>query len=456
MIKRLTGVFSGTGYQARALRGSLMTVMNFGGHNFLRLASNLVLTRILFPEAFGLMALVQVVLAATAMFSDFGINGSIIQNKRGEDPAFLNTAWTIQITRGFVLGLAVLLLAGPLATFYEEPQLGEILMFAAIIPAIQGFNSTRIATANRQIMLGRITGLALGTQAFGILIMIALAWWTGSVWALIVGTAAQALAMMLLSHVILPGTIRNRLHFEKAAARDLFGYGKYIFLGTLAAFFIQHGDRAILGKFVTLEELAIYNIGFFLATIPLKFARGLNNSVIFPLYARRPPSESADNRRRINRARFLLTAILIGGSAVMGLIGNAMVRLLYDPRYEGGGPILVLIAIVLLPQLITLSYERLPLSAGRSGRHAFFVISRAIVVMGLSLFGVMHFGLAGVIFAPLVGWVLIYPLLIWTIRPFHGWDPRHDAIFALLSALLMAGLLVVHWDTVRPLLIPAG
>ena len=87
------------------MRGSFLTVLNFGGHNILRLGSNLILTRILFPEAFGLMALVQVVLAGTEMFSDFGIRGSIVQSSRGDDPVFLNTAWTVQIGRGVLLGL---------------------------------------------------------------------------------------------------------------------------------------------------------------------------------------------------------------------------------------------------------------------------------------------------------------------------------------------------------------
>ncbi len=437
------------------MRGSLMTAMSFGGHNVLRLASNLVLTRLLFPEAFGLMALVQVVLAGVAMFSDFGIRGSIVQNARGDDPVFLNTAWTLQIVRGILLGLAVFLLAQPMASFYDAPQLAELLAFAAVIPIIQGFNSTRMATAGRHIALGRLTALALVTQAIGIVVMIALAWWFESVWSLIVGTAVGAAAETVLSHVALPGKFRNRLVFEKAAAKELFGFGKYVFIATLASFFIQHGDRAVLGKYVTLEELAIYNIGFFLAMVPLKFARRLNDAVIFPLYSRRPPGDSVVNRRRINRARYLLSLALVCGTAFLGLIGDLMVRVMYDPRYEGGGPILVLIALMSLPQLITLSYERLPLSAGRSGVYAFFMTSRALLLLAFTVVGVIHYGLLGAIVAPLVTWLLIYPVLIWVIRPFKGWDPVHDALFVLITAILVFLLLRFHWETIQPLL-PTG
>ena len=67
----------------------------------MRLASNLILTRILSPEDFGLMALVTSFLIGLAMFSDMGFGPSIMQSKRGDDPVFLDTIWTLKIIRGF-------------------------------------------------------------------------------------------------------------------------------------------------------------------------------------------------------------------------------------------------------------------------------------------------------------------------------------------------------------------
>ena len=58
---------------------------------------------LLFPEAFGIMALVSVVLVGLAMFSDVGIGPAISQHKRGDDAAFLDTAWTINVVRGAAL-----------------------------------------------------------------------------------------------------------------------------------------------------------------------------------------------------------------------------------------------------------------------------------------------------------------------------------------------------------------
>ena len=55
------------------------------------------------PEAFGIMALVNVLIQGLTMFSDVGIEPAIVQHRRGDEPRFYNTAWTVQILRGFVL-----------------------------------------------------------------------------------------------------------------------------------------------------------------------------------------------------------------------------------------------------------------------------------------------------------------------------------------------------------------
>lgn len=141
---RLLSKFShGTSLEARAARSLSLTVASFGTSQLIRLASNLILTRLLFPEAFGLMALVMVVLIGLGQFSDMGISPAIMQSRRGDDPDFLNTAWTIQIIRGVCLWLMTAALAWPMAQLYGEPALVGLLPVAGLSLLIDGFKTTR-------------------------------------------------------------------------------------------------------------------------------------------------------------------------------------------------------------------------------------------------------------------------------------------------------------------------
>ena len=108
---RLLRRFQGDGLSARATRGTFISSGAFVLENLFRLVSNLILTRLLFPEDFGLMSLVMVVIAGLQMFADLGISASIVQDDRGDDRRFLDTAWTVQIGRGAVLWLATALCA---------------------------------------------------------------------------------------------------------------------------------------------------------------------------------------------------------------------------------------------------------------------------------------------------------------------------------------------------------
>ena len=171
----------------RALSGSVLTAGSYAVTQGLRLVSNLILTRLLFPEAFGLMALVSVVLVGLAMFSDMGIGPAISQHPKGDDPAFLDTAFTLDVLRGGGLWLLTCALAWPMARLYDAPELLQLLPAAGLTLLIAGFNPTRIDTANRHLLLGRVTALDLAAQVVGIASMIGLALVLQSVWALVIG-----------------------------------------------------------------------------------------------------------------------------------------------------------------------------------------------------------------------------------------------------------------------------
>src|SRR5664280_1625218 len=90
-------VLSGS-LRLRVMRSGGITAVGYAANQLLRFGGNLVLTRLLFPEAFGVMAIMQAVVLGVTMLSDVGITQSIVLHQRGAEPGFVNTAWTIQIS----------------------------------------------------------------------------------------------------------------------------------------------------------------------------------------------------------------------------------------------------------------------------------------------------------------------------------------------------------------------
>ena len=165
---------------ARVLRGAALTGGSFVLMQALRFGSNLILARLLFPEAFGLMALVTMIVMGLTLLSDSGVQQSIMQHERGDEADFLNTAWTLNAVRGVLLWLIACALAWPVAQVYDAPELLVVLPVATLSLVCMGLAPTKVYTAQRHLQLGRITAIEMGTQIVSIAIMIVTALVTGS------------------------------------------------------------------------------------------------------------------------------------------------------------------------------------------------------------------------------------------------------------------------------------
>ncbi len=437
---------SGEGLFAKAMRSSALTASGFAVSQVIRLASNLVLTRLLLPDAFGLMALVTVAMIGLANFSDVGIGQAIMANRRGDDDDFLDTAWTLQVARGALLWLATCALAAPVAGFYDEAMLAQILPVAGLTLLIAGFNPTRIETANRHLMLGRVTLLDLLSQTLGVAVMVVAAIATASVWALVLGGLVGALAKLVLMSVFLPGA-RNRFRWDAGAGRELVHFGKWIFFSTVFGFVIAQGDRVILGKYLSLEWLGIYNIGFFLASAPLLLGGAVIGRVMIPLY-RHGAAGPASNFAKVRTMRRILTGVLLGALLAMAFLGIPLVEALYDARYAAAGPVVILIACAQIPNVIGMTYDQAALAAGDSRRFCAVLAAKAALFTALFLAGAEIGGLVGALAGQGLALLLAYPLVIWLARRYGQWDPAHDLVYATASLACAAAALWLNWDAI--------
>lgn len=437
----------GSSLTARALRSSALTVGGFGASQVIRLGTNLILTRLLFPEAFGIMALISVVLVGLGQFSDIGIGPSIMQSKRGDDQDFLDTAWTIQAIRGVSLWLVACALSLPAAALYGAPELAQLLPVAGLTLLITGFNPTRLETAHRHMRLGRVTLIDLTTQLAGVIIAIALAYWLKSVWALVFSGIISTLIQLVFSNLLMPGPA-NRFRWEVSARDELIQFGKWIFLSTLCGFLFSQSDKILIGKYLSLGEFGVYNIGFFMASFPLMLGNMVNQKIMIPIYRECPPRESRSNFIRLRRMRMLMTGALIVMVTIFASLGVWLIGFLYDPRYQAAGAVVVLLAIMQIPTIIQLTYDQAALAAGDSRRFFVLTLMRAILMVTGLVWGLEIAGLYGAILGQGLARLAIYPVTTWLARRVGAWDPVHDLIFAGLGLAGAALALALNQDAI--------
>jgi O-antigen/teichoic acid export membrane protein len=383
-----------------AIRGTVWTIASYGASQILRFGSNLILTRLLAPDVFGLVGLVYVFIVGLHLFSDIGIGTSIIQNKRGDDPAFLNTAWTMQVIRGIGLWFGCLLIAWPIAELYGEPQLRWLIPIVGLNTVISGFNSTGLFTLNRQIVLGKLAIFELGKQFVGIAVTIVVAWFYHNIWALVIGSFVSAVIEMVWSHWLLPEQ-PNRFAWDREAAKSIFSFGKWIFASTALTFLAEQADKLILGKLIPFAALGVYSIAFTLSDIPRQILMALSSKVLFPTFSRFADLPREEFRAKIlhNRKPFLIAATV--GLTALASFGDRLIPLLYPKAYSNATWMLPILAVGFWPRILTQTIDQALFAIGKSRYPAygsFFKFLYMVIGLPLGFFllgGQQGYGLQG-------------------------------------------------------------
>ena len=261
----------------------------------MRLARNMLLARILAPDAFGTMAMV---LAASGIFetlSDVGVRQSIIQSKKGVDADYLNVAWWFQVFRG--LGLYILgVIASPwVSHFYRVPELLPLLRVAFIAMIFHGLTSPRAYVLEKKLQFGRYVILTQGSGVISILLTIGLAFYLRNVWALVIGLVAEAVIRCILSFVLCP--LLPKLSIDRESLKELMNFAGGMFGLSFLSVIISQIPVIVLGKVVSWEQLGMYSMAFQLASQPNYLFDRIVGRVLLPAFA-----EKQDDKKPICRA----------------------------------------------------------------------------------------------------------------------------------------------------------
>lgn len=343
MLDKLNKIFKlQDGLKARTLVAAFWSLIGSAGRGGIRLTSNLILTRILVPEDFGLMATAMVVVTLIQIFSDTGVKTALVQNPRGSETVFINNSFIIAIGRSLLLVLLLLIIRSPMAQYYSLPALEPILLVLSLAIIIEGFLNPALPILIKKLDIKKQVMYSVGSQFIGFVLTVALALTFRSVMALAVGYTLTSLSRLIISYLVYP--FRPRLQWDSAVGLELFHFGKYIMLNTLVTWTALNLDRLIIGKVLGMEKLGIYNIALYLGVFASDILVQVFAQSYFPAM-----SSIAQDLKKVSKiyVQTARTTILIATPILLTLamFSNTLVELLYDSRYQVAGTVLFWIAL---------------------------------------------------------------------------------------------------------------
>jgi len=407
----------------------LWSLLEFISSKFLRLASNLILTRLLFPDLFGLIAIIYVVISSVAMLTDIGVGPYLIQHKKDNSPDILNTAWTLQIIRGVVVWLVICALSICLYYYqslgllnansvYSHEQLPLLIAIASCSMVISGFNSISIHSLSRELNVKRIIIITFVSRLISIISMLTIALYNPTIWVLISGALIYAFIYMIASHVFLPSTHIKRLMLDRKIVSQILHFGKWVFVSTMMTLAVMNGDRIILSGFVNSELLGFYAIAFLFIDAAKGLFSTINQRVWFPLLSTVKRGEQGKLQEVYYRIRLYQDMISYTLVGVLFVVAPLIIGVLYDERYSEVGYIFSILSLSVTAVGLT-TIESIFISLGLSKYTSFINVSRAIFLWVGLYFVIDLMGFTAALWYISLVHILSIPIALFLLKKCH-------------------------------------
>jgi len=308
-----------------------------------RLASNLILTRMLAPSVYGLFGTAMAVVTTLEWLSDLGVTPALLRHREGASPRFALTGWWMNLGRGLMLAALAAGLAWPLATAYGQPAIGPVLLTLALRPALMALRSPGMPELRRRMDYRSLffDETAQTISATVVSLTIAAIW--PSLWSIVAGTLVGALVGVVASYRLAP--MRPRFLWDAHAAKEIGHLGHQVFVNTLVMALWLNLDRLLGLKLVSDTAMGLYAVAWNLAAM----AEGLLTRACDVYYSSLTREGSEVDRDHAHRT--LVSRVVGLGMPVMalGVIASPfVVGFLYPPAYAGARPLVAILGARLM------------------------------------------------------------------------------------------------------------
>lgn len=349
-FSRLLSALSGrqAGLRHRVLRGGVWLILGDLAGRAAGLVKLVVLARLLHPRDFGIVAMANVVLTWFDYFSQTGFALALVRKKDDIHP-YLNTFWTVQVLRGFLLASAAFACAPLVAWGFHAPELTPVLRASSAVLLIRGLWNPAVVYLRKELRMEREAAWRVTGALTGLFVAVPLAFSLRNAWALVISMVVGNLAELVMSYVLVK--YRPRLELNRARARELMQFGKWIFWSNMGNYLSLYGDTWVVGYFFGAVSVGYYQLAQQFGATPLVQAGGHVATLALPAFSRLR-DKAALRSAYLRALRFVAVAVL-PPAFLAAVFAPELVRVALGPRWMAVAPFLRM--LVLSSAVIVLS-----------------------------------------------------------------------------------------------------
>jgi len=413
---------------------------------FIQICSIVVLSRLLSPDDFGVIAMVTAITAFMGLFRDMGLSAASIQ-KGDLSIEHTNALFWLNVAAGSILTLVTMATSPLIAWFYDRPELIPATILLATTFFISSVGAQHSALMQRELRFAPKVIADIGGALLTLLVSVTLALLGYGFWSLAWGTVAGALVTTAL---YFKGSDFRPFRPQRVEGiRQLLGFGANVTAFELVNYFHRNLDSVLIGRVWGAEALGHYSRAYQMMMLPITSLRAPINAIAFPVLSRlqhNPP----EFRRYYCRIASFLAFLSMPLMAFLVINAENVVTISLGSSWIAVAPIFALLGITGFIQPVASLRGLVLLSLGQTRRYLAWGIVNAVVVSIAFVIGV-QWGPTGVALAyAIANYLVLYPSLVYffsetPLKPLDFFSSIASPFVATLTAAVGAFFATMYW-----------
>ena len=354
---------------------TVLVGLTFAIQNVIRLISTIILTRLLVPEAYGVIGILTSVAFVVVMLTDVGFQAFMLRHRDIDTKYFRDVMWTIRFVRSFALAGVFFLLAGPVASLLDKPEALTALKIFSLSFIIDGLMPISSITALSDGKIARYCLVDVVTAALGLMITCGLALLSPDIYTLAYSLLITSAVRVVMFRLFLPDSFLV-WRMDLTLVKEVLLFGRYIVASSVITLLIMQLDKIVMSRALNINNLGVYYLALNIAMIPRGLAGTIASKSLYPLYARSWKIPDYDMRDLLYFSRKYIDLPFIWGCLAIFALSDVIIPILYDDRYADAATFLQILIIGVAPFMANMAINEFLVSKGITSTTLFTNIVR--------------------------------------------------------------------------------
>ena len=343
------------------------------------LISNIILARLLLPEDFGCIAMLNVFIALANSLVHGGFGSALIQKKFPTHIDYTSVFWTNFVIS--VVTYAILFFLSPvIANFYKIPLLIKVLRIQSLSIIISSFTCVQLAILKRKFDFKSLAKRNIMASLIGLLCGIVMAYCGLGIWSLVGHVLISSFVGVFLLWRI--SSWRPTFEFSFSSIKELFSFGGLMMLSSVVTTIYSNIQSLVIGRFYSSLELGLVNQAQKLESVPSSALTSIVTEVSFPLFSKLQDDKNVVKYgllKNIQTIEYLNIPLMV----LFIVVAQPLITLCYGEKWIEAIPFFQILCVSSIIGIVGSLNMNVVASQGNSKMYFFIQLFRCLLSIGL-------------------------------------------------------------------------